>query len=328
MKLSIVVPCYNVKGYVEKCLTSLVHQDLNTTDYEILVIDDGSTDGTGAICDQFAEKYHQVKVVHQKNAGLSAARNSGLDIAQGDYVFLVDGDDFVAENCFKDLVSVAKSHDLDFLGFSTAEINDSNNISPTPECGETEIHVQTGAEYLSNNSMRGPVWWYITKRELLECERLQFPVGHMLEDAPFTPDVILSANRMAVINKVCYFYVKRPSSIMHNQNREHYLKLLNDFVFAYDSVDGVIKKHREKLDDSALLHLQSRRDSFLYFGIFRAMNAGVLKEFYSILKQRGIIPLRKLDKRDFPGFKWNILRLLFNCPTLSCWVSKMQNVLR
>ena len=296
--LSVVVPCYNVAGYLSRCLSSLVHQDIDGSAYEVIAVDDGSTDSTGEICDRYAKDYPQVKVMHQANRGVGAARNAGLDLAQGKYLLFVDADDFMVENCFKELLDTAEANLLDVLAYHSVDV------------------------------MQGPVWWLVTKREIIEKERLRFPEGHMLEDSPFTPEVILSAQRMANIGKVCYYYVQRPSSIMHSRDREHLLTLLDDYIFAYKSVDEVIAKHRHKMDESAYTRLASRRDSFLYFGIFRALKSGVAKEFYQHLKNDGLLPLRQLDKREFASKKWNILRLLFNCPALTCGIGKIYGFIR
>ena len=94
-KLAVVVPCYNVEDYLCRCLDSLVHQDIPESDYEVIAVDDGSTDSTGEICDRYAKEYSQVKVMHQTNAGVSVARNNGMSMAQGQYLYFVDGDDFV-----------------------------------------------------------------------------------------------------------------------------------------------------------------------------------------------------------------------------------------
>ena len=327
-QLSVVVPCYNVEGYLDRCLTSLVRQDIDADAYEVLLIDDGSTDGTGAICDRYAAQYPQVQAIHQANAGQGAARNVGLDCAKGEYVLFVDGDDFVAEHCFKSLLQTARTHHLDVLAFESLDVVENG---PTPEVAAeavAEVKVQTGAEYLSVNKMRGPVWWYITKRELIEREHLRFPEGHFLEDSPFTPDVLLSAQRMAHISKVCYYYVQRASSTMHSRSEAHRRKILADYIYSYQTVDAVIAKHRAKLDDSAYSRLCSRRDSFLYFGIIRALKAGEGKEYYRELKNQQLLPLRRLDPRDFAGVKWTMLRLLLNCPALMCGFAKIKRMLK
>lgn len=317
MKLTVIVPCYNVEGYLPRCVDSLLHQDINVEDYEILLIDDGSTDATAAICDRYAAEHSHVSTIHQANSGIGGARNTGLDRAKGTYIFFVDADDFVPKNRFGALVRIAESHQLDVLGFHSADVVEHDEAPALPAFDGKVTKVLTGAQYLSENTMQGPVWWFITKRDWLESLHLRFAEGRKLEDSPFTPDVLLSAERMAQVEDVCYFYVKRGSSTMNATDRNHCMRMLNDFVFSYQSTDAVIAKHRHKMDESALKRLCSRRDSFLYFGIFRALKVGMLKEYYAELKAGGMLPLKPLDKRDFPGVKWTLLRHLFNCPPLT-----------
>ncbi|MGM9868299.1 MAG: glycosyltransferase [Sodaliphilus sp.] len=317
MKLSVIVPCYNVEGYLPRCVDSLLHQDLAENEYEILLIDDGSTDATAAICDRYAAEHTHVSAIHQTNSGQGAARNTGLDLAKGSYIFFVDSDDFVPENRFGALVRIAEKHQLDVLGFHSADVVEHNEAPILPAFEGEVTKVLTGAQYLSENTMQGPVWWFFTRRELIEREQLRFAQNRKLEDSPFTPDVILSAERMAQVDDVCYFYVNRATSTMHSNDKAHCLAMLNDYIFSYKSVNQVIEKHRSKMDASALSRLCARRDSFLYFGIFRALKAGTLKEFYFELNAEEMMPLKPLDKRDFPSVKWTLLRLLFNCPALT-----------
>ena len=316
-QLSVIVPCYNVEGYLPRCVDSLLHQDINAEDYEILLIDDGSTDATAAICDRYAAEHSHVSTIHQANSGIGGARNTGLDRAKGTYIFFVDADDFVPENRFGALVRIAESHQLDVLGFHSADVVEHDEAPALPAFDGKVTKVLTGAQYLSENTMQGPVWWMIIRRELIEREQLRFAPNRKLEDAPFTPDVILSAERIAQVDDVCYFYVKRATSTMHSTDKAHCLAILNDYLFAYKSVNQVIEKYRSRIDVSALSRLCARRDSFLYFGIFRALKAGALKEFYFVLNAEEMLPLKALDKRDFPGVKWTLLRLLFNCPPLT-----------
>lgn len=197
-QLSVIVPCYNVAGYVERCIESLVHQDIDSDAYEVLLVDDGSTDGTDAICDRYATQYPQIKVIHQPNAGQGAARNTGLDHATGEYIFFVDSDDFIAENCLKQLVNIAKANSLDVLTFSTQQVVDNaDSARPVADKPLNEVNVVSGIDYLQTNGWLANVWWYIAKHSSVEDRHLRFPVGHMLEDISFSLELLLSADRIA-----------------------------------------------------------------------------------------------------------------------------------
>ena len=124
VSLSIVVPVYKVERYLPKCVESLLLQDLSHEEYEIILVDDGSPDRCGEICDEYAARYSYIKVVHRKNGSLSAARNSGIEKAQGKYVQFVDSDDFLEPNVLKSLVNKMELDQLDVLRFNYQNVND------------------------------------------------------------------------------------------------------------------------------------------------------------------------------------------------------------
>ena len=111
--ISVIVPVYNVEEYVEKCVLSIINQTYKNL--EIILVDDGSTDNSGKICDEIAIKDNRIKVIHKKNGGLSDARNVGIDIAKGDYLGFVDSDDYIDYNMYEELFDVIKCHDVDIV---------------------------------------------------------------------------------------------------------------------------------------------------------------------------------------------------------------------
>ena len=124
MLLSIIVPVYNVEQYLRKCVDSLLAQDLSSEEYEIILVDDGSTDQSGTICDEYATSHTNVKVVHQQNGGLSTARNRGIDVSQGEFVQFVDSDDYLEPNVLKTLVEKMETDQLDVLRFNYRNVNE------------------------------------------------------------------------------------------------------------------------------------------------------------------------------------------------------------
>ena len=139
MILSIVVPVYNVKQYLPKCLESLLDQDLGKDEYEIVLVDDGSTDESGEICDEFALKEGNVKVIHQKNQGLSVARNVGTQVAEGKYIQYVDSDDYLHPDVLKGLVSLMEEHRLDVLRFGFRRVSERESV---PKVGNGPIRLK------------------------------------------------------------------------------------------------------------------------------------------------------------------------------------------
>ena len=124
LRLSIIIPMYNAATSIEKCLVSTQRQDIPTTDYEVIVINDGSTDGSLNIVTEIAKRYNNVRFYSQPNGGLSVARNAGLDHAKGDYIFFLDSDDWIAENCLKKIIMTCEENKLDMLRICAANVID------------------------------------------------------------------------------------------------------------------------------------------------------------------------------------------------------------
>ena len=114
-KISVIIPVYNVEKYLSKCIESVLEQDFS--DYEIILIDDGSTDTSGKLCDEYAENYSAIKVIHQQNKGLGGARNTGIEAAEGQYLLFVDSDDYIRDNIMTFLYDTAVCNDSDIVAF-------------------------------------------------------------------------------------------------------------------------------------------------------------------------------------------------------------------
>lgn len=214
MKLSIIVPIYNVANYLPKCVDSLLAQDIS--DYEIILVDDGSPDECPQICDEYVEKYDSIRVVHQENAGLSAARNSGIAVAQGDYILFVDSDDYLQPNTLGTLLEQEEGDDLDVLRFRYQNVRENgeafapykdmtnyNDYSGTPTDGLTFLNERMGTQCYA--------WQFLVRREIVLQE--QFTPGIYFEDTDWTPRMLLRAKSVASTDLVVYNYLWREGSI-------------------------------------------------------------------------------------------------------------------
>ena len=152
MILSIIIPLYNKEKYIEYCLKSVVSQDLPSSEYEIIVIDDGSTDSSAEIAEGFACQHSNVHFSSQENQGLSATRNRALDVAKGDFVYFLDADDYLASNTLSELTNIAKSHKLDILGFKSLNVNDYDHTTSTQvSLANNSIEVMDGISFIGKN---------------------------------------------------------------------------------------------------------------------------------------------------------------------------------
>lgn len=217
--VSIIVPVYNVSEYLDRCLESLIRQIYR--DIEILVVDDGSTDDSGAKCDAWALKDRRIKVIHQPNKGLSGARNTGLDASQGEYILFVDGDDYVGPEYVAKLHESATEHKSDIAICNYSFVNEAGiEISNDNYSCYTSDSVLDGTDALllfENKSYRtffDVVWNKLFRRELFDGVR--FPEGvSVVEDITVMPVLYHKAERVSVIPDRLYYYVYREESLSH-----------------------------------------------------------------------------------------------------------------
>ena len=226
MKLSIIVPIYNVAPYLRKCVDSLLAQDIS--DYEIILVDDGSTDDSGAIADELTAypqplpkgKGVAMRVIHQENAGPSAARNTGIAVAQGEYIMFVDSDDYLQPNVLRTLMEQIERDNLDVLRFRYQNVRESgeafapykdmtnyNDYSTVPTDGLTFLNERMGNQCYAVQ--------FILRRELALQE--QFTVGIYFEDTDWMPRMLLQAKRVASSELMVYNYLWREGSITLSQ---------------------------------------------------------------------------------------------------------------
>lgn len=207
--LSVIVPVYNVEVYLNQCIDSLINQTFKG--FEIVLVDDGSTDNSGSICDEFAEKYDNIFAFHKQNGGLSSARNYGIERANGEYLAFIDSDDFVEHNMFEHLVGNALKYnaDISMCNFFSY-FNDSKRISR--EIPEKETTVYRGKKVLLRLYHEFAAWNKIYKRNLFDD--IKYPEGKLYEDARTTYRLAAKCD-CAVLSPLClYNYRQRSSGIM------------------------------------------------------------------------------------------------------------------
>lgn len=219
--VSIIVPIYKVEKYLRKCIDSILFQSF--ADLQIILIDDGSPDGCGTICDEYAQKDNRVIALHSQNGGLSAARNKGLSLCDGKYVFFVDSDDYLEKNAIETLYNKAEADQLDILLYDAISFDEENINSNEAEINKyirknTYPSVCTGAEMFiemqKNDEYRSPVQYCFFRKTFLENNNLRFHEGILHEDEEFSFLALMYANRVTHINTVLYHHRFRSDSIM------------------------------------------------------------------------------------------------------------------
>lgn len=217
---------YKVEKYIEKCLTSCLTQDIPITDYEIVCVNDGSPDASEAIAMNYAKQYSNIKIISQSNLGLSMARNNGLKVAIGEYVWFVDSDDWIENNCLKRIISRLYNN-VDILQLQyryTYEDSDrKKEFYPIVIDG-----VKSGVEIMSRGGLPAPAQFCIYRRVFLIENGLEFVPGIYHEDSEFKPRVVYTANRISSDDVICYNYLQRQSGNIMSSFSE---KRANDILF-------------------------------------------------------------------------------------------------
>lgn len=237
--VSIIIPVYNVRPYLTEALDSAINQTYNNI--EIIIIDDGSTDGSEIVCDEYKKQDKRIQIIHQENKGLSAARNIGLRMATGEYVVFMDSDDAYSLDFVSIMVNaiISNNSDLVICRCSIHRTNNkmtqsnSNSIEPRINCGEYNC-IETLHEYI-NGSINAGVWNKIYKKNL--WNNIEFPVGRFYEDQDTMFRIISLCDRVCVIDQPLYFYRKRSDSITATITHKN----IDDCIIAYTNLENYIK---------------------------------------------------------------------------------------
>lgn len=234
--LSIIIPVYNVAAYINKCINSCFDQKVDENLYEIIIVNDGSTDNSLELCEALQLKYPDIKIISQKNKGLSGARNTGLQHSKGKYVWFVDSDDWIRVNCLSNIIKKLNSevdiiwlgHDVWYLGKSTKSYIPKEISNPI-----------TGEDLFINHlENQFYIWKFIYRRQFLIKNELTFFDGLLYEDLEFTPRALLVAKKCITLPQVCYHYLVREGSIVgtiKQKNIEHRFIILNKLADLLDN---------------------------------------------------------------------------------------------
>ncbi len=239
-KISVIVPVYNVdEGYLEKCIESVLGQDYS--DVELLLIDDGSTNGAPAICDRFAKEDERVISLHQENAGVSVARNNGLDHATGDYIVFVDGDDYLSDGAFTDIMKHAdkEEYDILFFGYCTNYTNrEINRVMTEPDMSvfkadDLSLAILQGDARLGMVEVGAP-WGKLIRRSVIEDNGVRYTKGLKKgQDTVFTLHLLIHCDKIGYAPVAGYHYRMSTSSISHRFN-ENIVEIMEKTLGAYE----------------------------------------------------------------------------------------------
>ena len=230
--VSVIVPVYNVELYLRKCVDSILNQSYRKI--EIILVDDGSTDMSGKICDEYNNREERIKVIHKKNSGLSSARNAGLEIAKGDYISYIDSDDYVNSFFIEELLGLCIKYNtgISCIGYKEFFSDGENTVSViSDECKPIIYDDISFIKEIVDSTKGGVitycVWSKLFRRDIVEG--IKFPEGKTYEDIMYTTVAILRAQQCVFKNEKLYNYRIREGSISKSYHKEGFdVKLLTD----------------------------------------------------------------------------------------------------
>lgn len=233
MKFSVIIPVYNSEKYIKDCIDSILMQSYSS--YEIILVDDESTDKSPAICDDYAKKDHRIKVIHKKNSGTASSRNVGLTHCCGDYIMFMDNDDFWDDShALADINGLLEESKPDVLLYLAKEYWENKNqyVIPQISCDREQIfnkNKSDALEYIiSQGALYRAVWAKVVSKRLIQEHNLRFEDGIRNEDTDFTAKLILNANKYDWYDKKFYVYRKGTGVAQTNQKMKY--SFVNDLV--------------------------------------------------------------------------------------------------
>lgn len=316
-KISVIIPVYQVENYFEACIRSVLNQTYRNL--EVLLIDDGSKDSSGRLCDEYAKKDERIRVIHQENQGLAEARNVGLSMATGEWISFVDSDDYLHPGMYEELIKSA-TQDVDLILCRYREVLEDGE---TRSEGSGKISIFSGEELMTAYLFHEPyfnltpsVWDRLYKRKVIG--NIRFSKGFLSEDIEFTPKVFMNSKKAIFYEKELYYYRgKRTGSITNSGLSE---KMLHDSVaMTRKAIAFLEEKGRKewgfwmKFDFYFLLSDWTKKE----------MEEGVKKQLLSYRRDFRT-ELKEEKRRISPGKKKKIRFLLDGIsPGLRKWVEKI-----
>ncbi|MGM9868306.1 MAG: glycosyltransferase family 2 protein [Sodaliphilus sp.] len=236
MKLSVIVPCYNVESYLEGFFVCLDKQWGERTDYEVIFVNDGSTDRTQALLHQYvaADTHHRV-LVNQDNQGVSAARNTGMEVARGEWIAFADPDDLLAEGGYCLLMSKCLDDKIDVLSFKFQTVNENDEFN-------THYHLSTniiweGISINRNENITPNVWAYLYRNKVVQAIGVKFDLEATFgEDALFNAILLSKGVKIRFLDTVCYCYIQRSKSVSHTTNKSIIQRSVNGLMYCIQEV--------------------------------------------------------------------------------------------
>ena len=255
MDISVIIPVYNVENYLKRCVDSVLCQD--GISLEIILVDDGSTDSSGKMCEEYVTSHSNITCLHISNSGPATAKNKGYDMATGNYVAFIDSDDEIKPDMFRSMLQSGYKHDADIVCCNYIQVNEDGHISHTKHTGQEYILTQDEAlkAILIKDKIYSQCWTKIYKREMLESNHIRNTEGLKTEeDFIYNIQAFACSQTVCVVDKPLYIYTHRIKSLSKDYYRKHINQYIDNRILRLELVDNIIREKFPHLQEYSTYH--------------------------------------------------------------------------
>lgn len=315
MLLSIIIPIYNIENYVERCVKSIVQQSFPADQYEVVLVNDGSKDGSlrklESLQKEFSDK--NINIFTKENGGLSSARNFGLEKATANYIWFVDGDDWVSEDSLQKISDeLLKYPNLDILEFDLAiatEYQSGFKYDYNADEKSATVGQETGRAFLEHHGYSLGVTVNIYRRDFLQDSGIIFPLGKYSEDNIFSLKTLLKAERFRKINAYFYFYYQRADSISHTKTTEHLRKYYDDIFDNFKEMKAAVSTESPTVQKK-ISEMIAFFQLIQFISLYKQRKFALAQHYARRMKIEGFFPVHHLSADK--GAKFKYFRKLIN----------------
>ena len=253
--ISVIIPIYNVEKFLKRCLDSVLHQ-VDIT-FEIILVDDGSTDSSAQICDEYAEKYPDIKCLHISNSGPATAKNIGYSQATGNYIAFIDSDDEIKPNMFSTMLQSGYKHDADIVCCNYMQINEDGSYEHTQHTGKEYVLNQDEAlkAILIKDKIYSQCWTKVYKRATIEAYHIRNTDGLKTdEDFIYNIQAFACSKTVCIVDEPLYIYSHRRTSLSKDYFNSHISQYINNRILRLDLVEKIIHEHFPHLQEYCTYH--------------------------------------------------------------------------
>lgn len=301
-KISIIIPVYKVEEYLPKCIESILKQTYENL--EIILVDDGSPDNCGKICDEYALKDSRIRVIHKENAGVAMARNDGIEIATGDYISFIDSDDWIAENTYEILYKGLKAHDADCSVGGCVTVLEKDGTLEPQERERKGVQCLSAQEAMKGVLLSGSaVWNRLFKREIFR--EIRFPVGRVNDDEVVALHAYAECERIVFLDEDTYYYRIRSNSITTSKFS---LRKVDCYYNSADNLEFIKKVCPELVPCAEFKYIKAMLYSYVNLKRMKKDEKakGVLKDIKKDIKANKSMAL----KNSYVTFPMKVLMIL------------------